>query len=49
MSALDFPPAFLAIGAFSASAAFVFARLPHNAGAELSGRNTAPAVAKDNP
>jgi EmrB/QacA subfamily drug resistance transporter len=49
MGAMDFPPAFLAIGALSASAAFVFARLPPDAGAELSGRKAAQAVAADNP
>ncbi|MGA2312180.1 MAG: DHA2 family efflux MFS transporter permease subunit [Xanthobacteraceae bacterium] len=41
MGALDFPPAFLVVGALSASAAFVFARLPPDAGAELSGRKVA--------
>jgi EmrB/QacA subfamily drug resistance transporter len=49
MGAMDFPPAFLAIGALSASAAFVFARLPPDAGAELSGRKAAQAAAADNP
>jgi EmrB/QacA subfamily drug resistance transporter len=34
----DFPPAFLAVGLLSASAAFIFWRLPSDAGAELSGR-----------
>jgi EmrB/QacA subfamily drug resistance transporter len=34
----DFPPAFLIVGLLSASAAFIFMRLPHDAGAELSGR-----------
>jgi len=48
MSAWDFPPAFLAVGALSASAAFVFARLPPDAGAELSGRKVAQ-EAVDNP
>jgi EmrB/QacA subfamily drug resistance transporter len=48
MSAWDFPPAFLAVGALSASAAFVFARLPPDAGAELSGRKVAQG-AVDNP
>ena len=48
MSAMDFPPAFLAVGALSASAAFVFARLPPDAGAELSGRKVAQ-EAVDNP
>jgi MFS family permease len=38
MSAADFPPAFLVIGALSASAALVFWQLPANAGEELSGR-----------
>ena len=48
MGALDFPPAFLVVGALSASAAFVFARLPPDAGAELSGRKVAQ-EAVDNP
>ncbi len=34
----DFPPAFLFVGLLSASAAFIFMRLPADAGAELSGR-----------
>jgi EmrB/QacA subfamily drug resistance transporter len=34
----DFPPAFLFVSLLSASAVLVFARLPHDAGAELSGR-----------
>jgi len=38
MGAWDFPPAFLAVGALSASAALIFAQLAPNAGAELSGR-----------
>jgi MFS family permease len=38
MSATDFPPAFLAIGVLSAAAGLIFARLPADAGAELSGR-----------
>jgi hypothetical protein len=41
MGAADFPPAFLVVGALSASAAFIFARLPPDAGAELSGRHAA--------
>ena len=38
MGAMDFPPAFLAVGALTACAAFIFARLPADAGAELAGR-----------
>jgi EmrB/QacA subfamily drug resistance transporter len=34
----DFPPAFLFVGLLSASAVFIFMRLPPDAGAELSGR-----------
>jgi MFS family permease len=34
----DFPPAFLIVGLLSASAAFIFMRLPPDAGAELAGR-----------
>jgi len=39
----DFPPAFLFVGLLSASAAFIFARLPLDAGAELSGRKAGEA------
>jgi EmrB/QacA subfamily drug resistance transporter len=38
MTAWDFPPAFLTVGALTAASALIFARLPHDAGAELSGR-----------
>jgi MFS family permease len=38
MSAVDFPPAFLVVGALSASAVLLFARLAPDAGNELSGR-----------
>jgi EmrB/QacA subfamily drug resistance transporter len=41
MGAADFPPAFLAIGLLSATAALVFVRLAPNAGEELSGRKAA--------
>jgi EmrB/QacA subfamily drug resistance transporter len=41
MGADDFPSAFLAIGALSASAALIFMRLAPDAGAELSGRKAA--------
>ena len=34
----DFPPAFMIIAGIAASAAFLFASLPANAGAELAGR-----------
>jgi hypothetical protein len=34
----DFPPAFLFVGLLSASAVFIFMRLPQDAGAELAGR-----------
>jgi MFS family permease len=34
----DFPPAFLFVGLLSASAVFIFMRLPYDAGAELAGR-----------
>ncbi len=40
MSIDDFPPAFLFVGLLSASAVFIFMRLPADAGAELSGRKT---------
>ncbi|MFZ1920828.1 MAG: MFS transporter [Xanthobacteraceae bacterium] len=39
----DFPPAFLFVALLAASAALIFARLPANAGAELSGRIEAEA------
>ncbi len=38
MSALDFPPAFLAVGALTAASGLIFARLAPDAGAELAGR-----------
>jgi EmrB/QacA subfamily drug resistance transporter len=50
MGAADFPPAFLVVGVLSASAVFIFARLPADAGAELSGRNAGKAqVTNKNP
>jgi EmrB/QacA subfamily drug resistance transporter len=39
----DFPPAFLFVSLLSASAVLIFARLPLDAGAELSGRKAAMA------
>jgi EmrB/QacA subfamily drug resistance transporter len=36
----DFPPAFLFVGLLSASAVFIFMRLPPDAGAELAGRKS---------
>jgi MFS family permease len=39
MSAADFPPAFLTVGAISALSALAFARLPPDAGAELAQRS----------
>jgi len=47
MGAMDFPPAFLAVGALAAAASLVFARLPPEAGAELAGRKIAQAAAAD--
>ena len=38
MDAADFPPAFLVVGALTATACLVFLRLPPDAGAELAGR-----------
>jgi EmrB/QacA subfamily drug resistance transporter len=38
MSAVDFPPAFLAVGALTAASGLIFARLAPDAGAELAGR-----------
>src|SRR6516165_1622753 len=42
----DFPPAFLFVGLLSASAVFVFMRLPPDAGAKLAGRKTEAASEK---
>jgi len=42
----DFPPAFLFVGLLSASAVFIFMRLPPVAGAELAGRKTEAASEK---
>jgi len=42
----DFPPAFLFVGLVSASAVFIFMRLPPDAGAELAGRKTETASEK---
>jgi EmrB/QacA subfamily drug resistance transporter len=39
MGAMDFPPAFLVVGALTAAANLVFLRLPPDAGAELAGRS----------
>ncbi len=47
MSAHDFPPAFLTIGALSATAALIFMRLAPHAGAELVGRNVMQRTAAD--
>jgi EmrB/QacA subfamily drug resistance transporter len=50
MGAADFPPAFLVVGALSASAVLIFARLAPDAGAELSGRHAAETpVSNKNP
>jgi len=38
MTAADFPPAFLVVGALTATAAIIFVRLSPDAGAQLSGR-----------
>ena len=47
MSINDFPPAFLFVGLLSASAVFVFMRLPLDAGAELAGRKVEEAARAD--
>jgi MFS family permease len=47
MSAADFPPAFLAISLFAASAALVFLQLKPDAGDELTGRRPTPAAEAD--
>jgi EmrB/QacA subfamily drug resistance transporter len=43
MSAADFPPAFLIVGALTATAALIFVRLSPDAGAQLSGRKAVSA------
>jgi EmrB/QacA subfamily drug resistance transporter len=45
MGAGDFPPAFLAVGALTATAALIFVRLSPDAGAQLSGRKVTHAEA----
>ena len=42
MGALDFPPAFLAVGTLTAASVLIFARLAPEAGEELSGRGQLP-------
>jgi EmrB/QacA subfamily drug resistance transporter len=50
MGAYDFPPAFLAVGAFTAAASLVFMRLSSDAGAELAGREVpVPAAVPKHP
>jgi EmrB/QacA subfamily drug resistance transporter len=49
MSAADFPPAFLVIGALTAASGLIFRRLPADAGAELSGRVSIRPEAADRP
>jgi EmrB/QacA subfamily drug resistance transporter len=49
MTAADFPPAFLVVGALSATASLIFLRLPHDAGAELAGRDGSEAAAPQQP
>jgi EmrB/QacA subfamily drug resistance transporter len=44
LTAADFAPAFLVVAAISAASAFVFARLPADAGAEMSGRKPVTAT-----
>ena len=44
ISASDFWPAFLVVAAISASSALFFARLPPDAGAEMSGHKSAKAA-----
>ncbi len=47
MTATDFPPAFLVVGALTAAASLVFVRLPSDAGAELAGRVVPEAAEPD--
>ena len=46
IGAADFAPAFLMVACISALSIFVFARMPVDAGAELTGRPIIPAVAR---
>ena len=43
ITAADFPAAFLLVAAISATSAFIFARLPPDAGSEMAGRQPTPA------
>ncbi len=47
LAAHDFPPAFLLIGLISASSMLLFARMPADAGAELSGKTPEPDAPDD--
>jgi len=47
LQAADFQPAFLAVGAVSASSILIFMRLPPEAGAELADRTPAPTEPSD--
>jgi EmrB/QacA subfamily drug resistance transporter len=47
LTTADFQPAFLFVGALSATAALVFLRLPHDAGEELANRVPAPIATPD--
>jgi hypothetical protein len=38
ITAADFPPGFLLVGLIAATSAFIFARMPANAGAEMANR-----------
>jgi EmrB/QacA subfamily drug resistance transporter len=49
MSATDFPPAFLVIGALTAASGLIFRRLPPDAGAELSGRGSVHPMRRTRP
>jgi hypothetical protein len=42
ITAADFPPAFLIVGAISAGSVFIFMRLAPNAGHQLTGRQSGP-------
>jgi len=47
LQAADFPPAFLIVAAISALSVLIFARLPHDAGAELADRLPVPTETSD--
>jgi hypothetical protein len=49
LQAADFPPAFLVVAAISGLSALIFARLPHDAGAEMANRLPETSETTDQP